>query len=48
MLERLESGCHVNILSFVTSVVMDVILIVSVVHQISPGSLLATRGNLVF
>ena len=46
MLELLKSGCHVNILSFVMPVVIGVILIMSLVHQISPGSVLATRGML--
>ena len=43
VLERLESGCHGNILCFVT---VGVILIMSPIHQISPGSVLATRGML--
>ena len=33
MLERLESGCHANILSFVTPVVVCVILIPSLVNK---------------
>ena len=43
VVERLESGCHFNILSFVTPVVVGVILIMMLVHHISHGSVLATR-----